>query len=366
MFTTTPAPVSVSRVSGSMFERLSGYLFQRLPFFVTGDGLPMSCAHWSGTTGSTTIFVPVGDVGHHPVAGDVARVLARQDEARVQRVDEALPAEQDDGRGHERRAQRRRERPEPVGELDRGVGGEDAHEREDRHEPAAEVALLRAHEQEEQEDRRHEHPQQPALVEPQAHRAADGEDQRQPAQAPAEGPQVVGVARVLRQPELAGGVAGGLGLVRHALPEGGEVQQRVGVGDDERDQRADADDDDPAHRPRPPAGDELRDRGGDDRQQHDPARVLRRAGQAEPEAGPDVVPDPPVAQDARRAPQAEADAGQRRHVVERELGVEDRQEGDREDAGRQQPDAAVDEPRAGEVQQPDGDRAAAPRRSCAR
>ena len=113
----------------------------------------------------------------------------------------------------------------------------------------------------------------------------------------------------------------------------------------------------PAQRPRPPAGDELRGRGGDDRQQHDPARVLRRAGQAQAQPGPDVIPEPPVAQDPRRAPQAEADAGQRGHVVERELGVEDRQERDREDAGRQQADAAVDEPRAGEVQQPDGDRA---------
>ena len=129
-----------------------------------------------------------------------------------------------------------------------------------------------------------------------------------------------------------------------------------GLADDERRERADADDDDPAQRPRPPAGGELRGRRGDDRQQHDPAGVLRRTGQAEAQPGPDVIPDPPVAQDPRRAPQAEADAGQRGHVVERELGVEDRQEGDREDAGRQQADAAVDEPRAGEVQQPDGDR----------
>ena len=60
MFTITPSPVSVSRVLGSTLERLSGNLFQRLPLRDIGDGLPMSCAHWSGTTGSTTIFVVGG------------------------------------------------------------------------------------------------------------------------------------------------------------------------------------------------------------------------------------------------------------------------------------------------------------------
>ena len=95
---------------------------------------------------------------------------------------------------------------------------------------------------------------------------------------------------------------------------------------------------------------------GDDRQQDDAAGVLRRTGDPEPDAGDGVVAQAAVAQDPGRPPQRQADAHQRRHVVERKLGVEDRQERDREDAGREQADAAVDEPRAGEVQQPDRDR----------
>ena len=60
MFTTTPGGGSERPVLGSICERLSGYLLQRLPLGTSGDGLPTSCAHWSGTTGSTTIFLPAG------------------------------------------------------------------------------------------------------------------------------------------------------------------------------------------------------------------------------------------------------------------------------------------------------------------
>ena len=45
------------------------------------------------------------------------------------------------------------------------------------------------------------------------------------------------------------------------------------------------------------------------------------------------------------------------HVVEREVRVEDRQERDRQQRRGEQADAAVEQPRAGEVQQPHGERA---------
>ena len=61
MFTTIPGAGSSSPVSGSTRDRLVGYFAQRLPFGVTGDAVPMSCAQPSGTTpGSTTIRVPAG------------------------------------------------------------------------------------------------------------------------------------------------------------------------------------------------------------------------------------------------------------------------------------------------------------------
>jgi hypothetical protein len=163
------------------------------------------------------------------------------------------------------------------------------------------------------------------------------------------------VPALLGEPELAGGVARRVGLVAQALPEGVEVQDRVRVGDEERRERRAGRDPQAAHRPRPPAGRRpLGARRGDERQQHDPAGVLRRARQPEPDARHGVVAPAPEAQDAGDAPQRQAQRRERGHVVEREVRVEDRQEGDREDAGGEQSRAPVDQPGAGEVQQPDG------------
>src|SRR4051794_20914305 len=59
MFTTRPSPGRIDP-SLAMFDRLVGNLIHRAPFDVPGYGRPMSLAHASGTTGSTTIFVSGG------------------------------------------------------------------------------------------------------------------------------------------------------------------------------------------------------------------------------------------------------------------------------------------------------------------
>ena len=46
--------------SSAMFERLVGNFDQRAPLAVPWFGCPMSLAHASGTTGSTTILVFAG------------------------------------------------------------------------------------------------------------------------------------------------------------------------------------------------------------------------------------------------------------------------------------------------------------------
>ena len=108
----------------------------------------------------------------------------------------------------------------------------------------------------------------------------------------------------------------------------------------------------------PPSGPRARDSaaatsGSDD----DPAGVLRRRRQPEPEAGDRVVAPAAVAEDAHRAPQRQAHRRERRGIVERELAVGHRQERDRHHGGGEQARAAVEQPRAGEVEQPHGERA---------
>ena len=58
----------------------------------------MSLAHASGTTGSITTFVPAGTLLDHPVAGQLARVVAREHEVVVDREHEPLRAQQHAGR----------------------------------------------------------------------------------------------------------------------------------------------------------------------------------------------------------------------------------------------------------------------------
>src|SRR5919197_2523599 len=54
-----PGP-GITEPSLAMFERLVGNFDQRAPLAVPGLGWPMSVAHASGTTGSTTTFVLAG------------------------------------------------------------------------------------------------------------------------------------------------------------------------------------------------------------------------------------------------------------------------------------------------------------------
>ena len=99
---------------------------------------------------------------------------------------------------------------------------------------------------------------------------------------------------------------------------------------------------------------------------HDAGGVLARARQAQTDAGDQVVARAPFAQDARAAQQREGERRERGHVVEREVRVEDGQEGDRLDGGGEQADATSEQPRAGGIQQPQGDRRRAGRRRRAR
>ena len=78
------------------------------------------------------------------------------------------------------------------------------------------------------------------------------------------------------------------------------------------------------------------ERRGDDRQHEDPRRVLGRARHAEREAGDRVAAVAVVAVDRRDAQQRQADRRQRRHVVERQVGVVHGQERDRQQRARDQ------------------------------
>ena len=240
-------------------------------------------------------------------------------------------------------------------------------DREDGQQPAAEEALLRAHVEHEEERRGHEDERAgggPRTSIPMP--AEDAGDERDPAEAPGERPQVVELAGGLRQPELAEVVLGGRGLVVEAVAERREVED-ARTGWRRRTRRARAPREDEAAergragvtaggRLRAPAARRAAGRRREQRQQHDARRVLGRARQAEADAGERVVEQAPAAQHAGGAPQRQRERRERRDVVEREVRVEDRQERDRQERRGEQADAAVEEARAGEVQQPHRER----------
>ncbi len=156
-------------------------------------------------------------------------------------------------------------------------------------------------------------------------------------------------------PSLPCASAGERRLVHQFAVEGAVVEQRVGVRDQERRQRGETSERHPAQRaptrPRP-VREQAREHGGGERQDHDPAGVLARASQPQADAREQVVARASFAQDAGAAEQRERDRCERRHVVEREVRVEDRQERHRLDRRRQQADRAVEQPRARQVKQP--------------
>ena len=87
----------------------------------------------------------------------------------------------------------------------------------------------------------------------------------------------------------------------------------------------------------PPRGDPelaagaVADERGDQAHQGDPAGVLGRRREPDPDAGDHVVAQPAAPHDAGDPVQRQRDRGERRHVVEREVAVEDRQEREAED-----------------------------------
>ena len=98
-------------------------------------------------------------------------------------------------------------------------------------------------------------------------------------------------------------------------------------------------------------------RGGEQAQEHDPGRVLGGDGNAERRPGERVVGQAAVAVDAGDADQAQAQRRQRRHVVDRQVGVVDGQERDRQQRPRHESDAQVEQPPAGPDEKADRRRA---------
>ena len=269
------------------------------------------------------------------------------------------PSSSDRAQHGERGRQGRRAPGGELGEPDDRVGGEQAGDREDRAAASARRSApgcpCRA--------RRGSAPGR-ARAGRAGRRRPAGRGRRRPPRSGTQPspqvkrPQVVEVPRALRQAELAQRVVGGVGLVLQAVAEGREVEHGVGVGDDEGAQRDDPRQHEPARRRVAPGRRRQADRAGrHQRQQHDAAGVLRRARQPEPDAGEQVVAQAPLAQHARGAPQRQGDRRQRRHVVERQVRVEDGEEGDRQQRRGQQARGAAEELGARQVQQPHRQRA---------
>ena len=107
----------------------------------------------------------------------------------------------------------------------------------------------------------------------------------------------------------------------------------------------------PSRRPEGLSGG-VADERADQAEQRDPAGVLGRRGEADAEPGDHVVAPASPPEHPGDPVQRQGDGRQRRHVVERKVAVEDRQEGQTEDRRRQQPDGPVEEPRAGQVGEP--------------
>ncbi len=222
-------------------------------------------------------------------------------------------------------------------------GRQQAEDRQHRHQPAPEVTPLGPHEQQVGERRRDEHQRHPPIAAPEQHRAGQRRQRRDPAESPCQRPQVVEEAALFGRAELALGFGRQRGLVLEFVVEGAVVEQRVGVRDQERGERAERHRRDPGQlapkaRAAPVEQSRLRRRRGRAAGRR-PAVYLVAQARPSPTPGEDVVAHPPASQHARAAQQRERQRSQRRHVVERQVRVEDRQEGDGLDRRRQQPAA---------------------------
>ena len=135
-----------------------------------------------------------------------------------------------------------------------------------------------------------------------------------------------------------------------------EREQRVGVADDERDDREGAGQRGGAqHLAALGALAQRQPHDRRERQDGDAPGVLRRRCDSQAEAGERVIAPARGAKDAGGGPQRELERDERRDVVERELGVEDRQEGDRHQRRGEQCDAPLEKTLRDEVEEPDGE-----------
>ena len=220
---------------------------------------------------------------------------------------------------------------------------------------------------EEQQRRRHQHPAEGGLAPPYQHQPGERRQRRRPAEAPGERPQVVEDAPLVGRPQLALRF-GGLARLAHQFGvEGVRVEHRVGVGDHEQRHRRQRGGEEahehplPGVRPGPP---QTQDGGRQQRHEHDSGRVLGGARQTEGGPGEQVVADPPFPEHPRGPEQRGRQRRQRGHVVQRQVGVEGRQERHRLDRRRQQPGRPPDQAGPDEVQQPQGRACRGPPRRC--
>ena len=297
----------------------------------------------------------------------------------MDRVDDGLAEEEDRRYSGERPSRPRPPPGQAVDQPERPHRGEHGEHRQERHQPATEPARRAAHEQHVDDHRGHEEPEGAAARAGKRDGPRQAGERRHPAEPPGDRPEVVEVAVGERLAELAF-AARGAGLVDDPAAEALDVQQRVRAGDDEAGDRRrpgqaeeqegagleevdrpavaalEADAPRVGKRPAVVAPAEV---GGDaDRDDEDRRGVLRRHGGARGGAGEGEVPPASVAVDAGDAIEGERCRRERRRVVEREVRVEDGHEGDGDQRGAQEADAAVaEELRAREVGPPDRQRA---------
>ena len=184
-----------------------------------------------------------------------------------------------------------------------------------------------------------------------------------PAETPGERPQVVERARPLRARRACPGFGRQRGLVRRVRRGSAVVEQRVGVRDrNARERATPRDRASPRERAAaPPARPavEVAARAGrrevGQRARSRPCTWSRRPARARRRRAA-WSRSAPFAQHAGAAEQRQRQRRERGHVVEREVRVEDGQEGDRLDRRREQPDGAAEQPRAGQVEQPQRER----------
>ena len=185
------------------------------------------------------------------------------------------------------------------------------------------------------------------------HRARDRGEQRQPAEAPGQRAEVVDPAVGVVLAEL--GRVGLRALAADLPARLGRVEQRERVEHGEQQEARGARQHQAEQRVAQLRAVALHAQAGGDeqREQHRAGRVLRGGRHADRAAGERPVGPPAALVDQQAADQRDGHRRERDDVVQRVLGVEDRQEGDRHDRGGGEADPPLEEARARPVDERD-------------